>query len=277
MSELELSDRDFERFRELVYQHSGISLSEKKRALIRARFGKEMRRLGLTSFAAYYDHVAADETGQSVVQMINAISTNLTSFFREAQHFEFLSRQLLPELVKAKRASGSVRLRGWSAGCSTGEEPYTLAMVVLENVPDPLGWDLRLLATDIDSDCLERAREGIYRKKQVEAVPPMLKGRYLEREGPREEPVYRVGAQLKRLVSFRHLNLMQAPWPFGGSFDFIFCRNVMIYFDRPTQEKLINRFYEVLNPGGVLFVGHSESLTGVAHRFQYIRPTVYRR
>lgn len=277
MAETELTDEQFERFRALVYEHSGISLGEKKRALVRARFGKEMRNLGLTSYSEYYDHVVNDSTGQAAIRMINAISTNLTSFFRENQHFDHLSKVYLASLVQKRMASGDKHLRLWSAGCSTGEEPYTLSMVIMESVPNPANWDMKILATDIDSNVLDFARSGVYEKKRIDNVPPMLKGKYLTRKGERKEPEYHVNDNLKRLITFRQLNLMRAPWPFKRRFDVIFCRNVMIYFDRPTQERLVNRFFEVLEPGGQLFVGHSESLTGVNHKFKYIQPTVYRR
>jgi chemotaxis protein methyltransferase CheR len=276
-TELELSERNFRRFRDLIYDHSRINLGEQKQALVRTRLAKVMRQNNISSYDDYYDYVVADATGLAVRELINAISTNLTSFFRETKHFEFLSKQYLPELVATCKAERRKRIRAWSAGCSTGEEPYTLAIILLEAIPDISSWDVKILATDIDSNVLETGRRGLYRKKQIEPMPPMFKGKYLTKEGRGEEATYRVSDAVRRLVAFRQLNLMRKPYPFAGPFDIIFCRNVMIYFNRETQEELVNRFYELLRPGGALFVGHSESLTGVQHRFRYVQPTVYRR
>ncbi|MBN1257134.1 MAG: protein-glutamate O-methyltransferase CheR [Planctomycetes bacterium] len=276
-AELVLTDRDYERFRQLIYQHSRINLTDKKKALMRARFGKVMREHNLTSFAEYYDYIINDKTGRAILEMTNAISTNLTSFFREKQHFDYLCQVYLPPLVKKYRTAHRNRIRAWSAGCSTGEEPYTLAMIMRENIPDPLGWDLKILATDIDSAVLDKAKEGLYSPKAVENVPAAWKQKYLTREGTRQEPQFRVSEKLKQLIAFRRLNLMTRPYPFNGPFDLIFCRNVMIYFDRDTQSELVNRFYQLLQPGGVLMIGHSESLTRLDHQFHYEQPTIYRR
>jgi chemotaxis protein methyltransferase CheR len=277
MPDIELSDRDFERFRTLVYKEASISLGDRKRALVRTRFAKVMRQHGIETYSDYYDFVLEDKTGKAMIEMINAISTNLTHFFREGKHFDYMREILVPEMIAAARNTRSSCLRGWSAGCSTGEEPYTLAIVLMENIPDPLGWDIKILATDIDSSVLERASAGHYEKKQLREMPPMLINKYFERTGDRKNPVYEVKPNLKRLIAFRRLNLMRNPYPFKGPFDFIFCRNVMIYFDRPTQETLVNRYYQLLRPGGHLFVGHSESLTGLRHPFRYVQPTIYRK
>jgi chemotaxis protein methyltransferase CheR len=217
--------------------------------------------------------VKDDASGRELANLTDAISTNLTSFFRERSHFEHLEQEFLPTLLAKKSRDGSKKLRAWSAGCSTGEEPYSIAMTLLKSVGATQSWDIRLLATDISRPVLQQAQRGIYDKARTSGIPTDLRARYFETCG-KGNSAYQAGGELRQTIRFNHLNLMAA-WPFKGSFDFIFCRNVMIYFDKPTQQKLVNRFWESLSPGGLLFTGHSESLTGVAHKFAYVRPTIY--
>jgi chemotaxis protein methyltransferase CheR len=266
--ELDLTERQFRHVRERLYALAGINLLPGKEGLVRARLGKRLRALGLATFEEYLDRVEGDASGRELRAFIDALTTNKTSFFREPQHFDFLAARVLPACAEAGRA------RIWSAGCSSGEEAYTIAMVMRETIPDVERMDARVLATDISERVLARAREGVYEHELMRDVPVPLARKYfacVRQEAPR---AYRAGDALRALVRFARLNLMEA-WPMRGPFDAIFCRNVMIYFDRPTQERLVGRFWELLAPGGHLFVGHSESLTALDHRFRYVQPAVY--
>ncbi len=268
-----LTEADFTRLADVVYRHCGINLHEGKKDLVRARLAKLMRAGGYESPGQYLDDVLANPGGEEFTKLIDGLSTNLTSFFRERNHFDYLEQKLLPPLMAAKRQAGQRRLRGWSAGCSTGEEPYSLAMVLLQAVSGG-DWDVKLLATDISTRVLAQAQRGVYDQKRTEGLPPALRSKYLSASRVQGRTSYEVSPALRDVICFRHLNLMQA-WPFTGPFDFIFCRNVMIYFDKPTQQKLVGRYFDLLSPGGLLFTGHSESLTGITHGFRYEQPTIY--
>jgi chemotaxis protein methyltransferase CheR len=269
-----VSDAEFRQISELVYRHCRINLHDGKKDLVQARLAKRIRSCGFTTVAEYMKHVLADGNGDEFTAFIDSLSTNLTSFFREVAHFNYLKEHFLPTLAATKRKQGSQRVLAWSAGCSSGEEPYSLAMMLSDELPADDGWDVRILATDISTRVLDIAREGSYAETRVQSVPVPQRQRHLVPSRQNGATTFSMAAHVRRLVHFRHLNLMEA-WPFRGPFDFIFCRNVMIYFDKPTQENLVNRYHEVLRPGGLLFTGHSESLTGVEHPFQYVQPTIY--
>jgi len=269
-----LSDEDFRAISDMVYDHCGIHLHDGKKELVRARLAKLLRQRGCAEFPQYMRHVLEDTSGREFSLLIDAVSTNLTSFFREEGHFEFLAGRFLPALVEKKRRAGSLRVRGWSAGCSSGEEPYSIAITLIESLPGRERFDVKVLATDISTSILDKARLGVYDAERTAPVPPALKSRYLVGHKVNGRRVFDVGPALRRVVVFKYLNLMQ-DWPIRGPLDFIFCRNVMIYFDKPSQQRLIRRFYDLLDSGGVLFTGHSESLTGIEHAFRYIQPTIY--
>jgi chemotaxis protein methyltransferase CheR len=270
-----LTQAEFERLTRTVYDHCGIDLHDGKIELVRARIAKQMRVGGFDTASAYLGHVLADASGVEFRNLIDALSTNLTSFFRERNHFDFLDREFLPRALEEKRRRGRRTLRAWSAGCSTGEEPYSLAMTLLEaTAGDPAPWDVKLLATDISTRVLAHARRGSYDRKRLDSVPPALRNKYFTVNKYEGRAFCDAAPTLKEIIAFRHLNLMQ-DWPFAGPFDFIFCRNVMIYFDKPTQQRLVGRYFDCLAPGGLLFTGHSESLTGIAHRLRYVEPTIY--
>ena len=279
-TDLHLTDADFKVVQDVVYKHCGISLNDDKKAMVRARLAKQMRTADFDSPASYLKHVLSDRKGRAFADFIDAISTNLTSFYREADHFKFLSVNVLPNLLAQKRAMGDSRIVVWSAACSSGEEPYSLAMTILDAIRQaPRGnqnWDVRLLATDISTRMLAAARAGIYGEARLQSLPPDFKSRYFTPAvgAKGQEEQFEVSLELRQAVRFRHLNLMD-PWPFNGNFDFIFCRNVMIYFDPATQQQLVRRFWNCLKPGGFLFTGHSESLTGASHRFVSRRPSIY--
>lgn len=275
-SDPNLSDAEFAELTDLVYRHCGINLHDGKKELVRARLAKQMRLGGFNTATQYMRHVMADPTGEEFRTLIDALSTNLTSFFRESSHFDYLKKTFLPRIMEEKRKRGAMRIRAWSAGCSSGEEPYTLAMVLQEATGGgaDAGWDIKLLATDISTRVLEIAQRGAYEKSRVNEIPPEFRSRYFSSNRYEGRVFFEALPVLRQMICFRHLNLMEE-WPFNGPFDFIFCRNVMIYFDKPTQQRLVGRYHAILQSGGLLFTGHSESLTGIAHNFKYVQPTIY--
>ena len=268
-----LSARNLKRVADVVYAHCGINLHEGKHELVHARLTKMLRHSRFGSLGELVDHVLANQESDDFAELIDALSTNLTSFFREADHFTYLARELLPDLLPRKRQRGESIIRGWSAACSSGEEPYTIAMVLGDVLEKDGGGMLgRILATDISHRILQMAREGVYDRRRADPVPPAY--RHFLMPSPQRAHAVEPVREIRDMVRFAHLNLIES-WPFTGPLDFIFCRNVMIYFDKPTQQRLIERFFDILSPGGVLFTGHSESLTGIAHRFRYVLPTIY--
>jgi len=271
-----LSDRLFKKFSQLVYEQCGINLHEGKKTLLQVRLNKRLRMTGIDSYEEYFELITSAANAGEFVHFLDSISTNLTYFFRESQHFDFLEQVALPELIANKQKTGDSRIRIWSAGCSTGEEPYSLAMCVLGLLPTPATWDFRILATDISTRALQAASGGVYSEDKVQKVPPALRRANFHKIGNGNgRPEYEIASNVKRIVTFQRLNLKE-PYPFKGPFDFIFCRNVMIYFDKKTHEELINRMASFLGPGGYFCVGHSESLTGLSHKLIYVRPAIYR-
>lgn len=264
---------DFERIRALVYEHAGIHLSEAKNNLVYGRLSRRLRLLQLDRFDDYLGYLQ-EHAETELTEFLNAITTNLTSFFRENHHFEALRNQVLPELMQARRTAR--RLRLWSAGCSTGEEPYSLAMVLYETMLDNPGWDVKLLATDLDTQVLSTARAGMYAADRVRSVPLERLRRFFRRGVGANAGKVQVVPELQRLIAFNQLNLMDT-WPMRGPLDVIFCRNVVIYFDKPTQTRLFERFADVLSADGTLFVGHSETLNKVTDRFELVGQTMYRK
>lgn len=259
---------EFEEIRHLAHDHFGLDLKSGKEALVSARLSKRMRDLGLADIGRYLELVKADRTGLELAKLIDALTTNFTSFLREPQHFELLGSTILPEL--ARRPSFQI----WSAGCATGEEPYS----ILFSVADRLGEQaaaMKLLATDISTRALEAATAGIYPEQRLKEMPPNWPKRFFQRGTGGSAGSIRVRPEWRQRVSFQRLNLME-DFSGGPKCAVIFCRNVMIYFDKPTQEQLVRRFAERLEPGGWLFIGHSEGLMGIRHGLEYVRPAVYR-
>ncbi|MHA7815415.1 MAG: CheR family methyltransferase [Pseudohaliea sp.] len=268
--EFELTDRDFSFVKQFIAREAGIELSDAKRNLVYSRLVRRLRALGLPSFSAYCSYL---ETGneEELEHCVNALTTNLTAFFREPHHFEFLERELLPRLLREKREK---ELRVWSAGCSTGEEPYSLAMVLAERVPED--WNIKLLATDLDSSVVATGAAGEYALDRITGISDARRKRwFLRGRGPREGQV-RVRQELRDMITFRRLNLLD-PWPFRNRFDFIFCRNVVIYFSKDTQRALFERYADQLQTDGHLFIGHSETLYRVSDRFKLLGSTIYQR
>jgi chemotaxis protein methyltransferase CheR len=266
---LDFGEEDFSALRALVKEHTGIHLTEQKRELVYGRLSRRLRALGLESFRTYRELLEKNE-GDELVQFCNAITTNLTSFFREAHHFQYLREHLLEP--RAADPRGARRLRFWSAGCSTGEEPYSLAMTIHEALPDVRRWDVRILATDLDTDVLDRGARGLYDEDRVRNLSPERIERFFRRQGAG----FAVRDELKDLISFRELNLMHT-LPMKGPLDAIFCRNVVIYFDKDTQRQLFARVAQLQGPGDILFLGHSENLFRVSDDYTLVGKTVYRR
>jgi chemotaxis protein methyltransferase CheR len=271
------SASEFRALRDLIYERSGITLADSKTQLVASRLARRLRARGLTNYGAYFDLVVRnDPDGAELREMLNAITTNKTDFFRERHHFDFLTQNFLPRFIERARKTGERRLRVWSAGCSTGEEPYTLAMVILSAFPQS-GFSLDLLATDLDTQVLERARGGIYPEESIEPVPTELQRRYFRRGTGANASKVRVNDAIREMITFRQLNFVEQPWPVQGPFDLIFCRNVMIYFNANTQRTIVESFAQRLRPDGYLFIGHSETLNGLNELYEPLRGTIYRR
>ena len=267
--EYSITAHEYAQFRDLIYKESGISLGDQKRTLLASRLSKRVRDLGLESFGQYYDVVTGDPNQDEFTRMLDLISTNKTDFFREPKHFDFLRDRILPSMKDSRR------IRIWSSACSTGEEPYTIAMTLYEHVDNPAQWEFKILASDLSTRVLAKAAAGMYEEDRLRDVPAeVVKRHFLRGRGDQAGQV-KVKPHLSEMVTFRRLNLMDDRFPIKEPLDLIFCRNVMIYFDRPTQEKLIDKFYRYLKPGGYLFIGHSESLQWIAHSFKVIAPTIY--
>ena len=258
----------FQRFCAHAHQQAGIALGPTKEALVTARVGKRMRALGLEDERSYLDYLESDQTGEELIQFLDVISTNHTAFFREPDHFDTL-RTILLEWKNA----GLQRLRIWSAASSTGEEPYSIVMTVRDVLGDA-DIDFKVLATDISTRVLASAQQGVYSADKLTAIPRPLLSRYFQREGSDPE-TYRVRDQVKQQVVFRRLNLSQPPFPMRGPLDIIFCRNVLIYFDLPVRQRLMLAMQELLRPGGWLFLGHTETMTGIDTDFRLSRPSVF--
>lgn len=273
----ELTRTEYELFRELIYSQSGINLGEQKMQLLRARLGKRMRVGSFKSFRAYYDYIRNDPTGDELCELLNAVSTNTTHFFRESKHFEFLAVTLRSWMTDSAWRAKHNPVRIWSAASSTGEEPYSIAMTVHDLMQDMTDLTFKILATDISTRVLERAKRGVYPATSAESIPQVFRSRYLTKTRLDGDSAVQIRPELARHVRFERFNLMNETFPFRNPFDIIFCRNVMIYFDRPTQEKLVARFYRHLAPGGYLLIGHSESLQTLSHPFTYRQATVYQK
>ncbi|MBW2709637.1 MAG: protein-glutamate O-methyltransferase [Deltaproteobacteria bacterium] len=257
----------FKKISNIVYRECGINLQSGKEALVRARLTKRLRVLKIEGFKEYVKYLESHNGGKELGLLVDVMTTNKTSFFREVAHFDFLCEKILPKLTKK-------RMRFWSAACSSGEEPFSLAMLLLENIPNIRSKDIKILATDISPTILGKARKAVYQEGAFQDLPTGFLRKYFVEIQNGGSRAYQVSNDVRRMVRIAKLNLMES-WPVKGPFNVIFCRNVMIYFDRLTQEKLVNRFWELLEPGGYLFVGHSEGLSGVKHKFQYVQPATY--
>lgn len=273
--ESQISPRDYARLRQLIYGEAGIHLGGDRKAMLEGRIRRRLKDLGLGSYAAYCDLLFSESGRQEEIgHLIDVVTTNKTDFFREPSHFDLLTARVLPAL---EAGLDRRTLTAWSAGCSSGEEPYTLAMVLSEYARGHAGFSFRILATDVSSIVLGKAKAGIYTKEAIEPVPAALRTRYLMRGREPGSSRCRVVPELRRLVEFRRLNFMEEDYGLGATVDMVFCRNVIIYFDRATQQKILERLARCLTPGGFLFVGHSETLHSLDLPLDPVAPALYRR
>jgi len=263
-----MSQSDFDEIKRIAYSVTGIRLTDQKKSMIYGRLARRVRALGFRNFGQYCQEIE-NRNSPELHEFTNAITTNLTSFFREIHHFEYLRSKFIPELLK--RNARSKRLRIWSAGCSTGEEPYSIAMVLSE-FPELRNWDAKILATDLDSNVVERAKSGVYQSDRIEKVPDEYEKNLVNHAGGEAH----IRESVAKFITFKQLNLLHE-WPMKGPFDAIFCRNVVIYFDAVTQKALFNRYADMLPNDGHLFIGHSESLHNITDRFSLIGRTIYRK
>lgn len=270
---MDITLREFKLFQTLIYEETGIALKDHKASMVQARLSKRLRELKLERFSDYYDYLKK-EGGEEMLKLLSAISTNVTSFFREAAQWDFLE-EYLKNLAVHKPEK---KLRIWSAASSTGQEPYSIAMFLHEHVKNIAEWDIKLLATDIDTKVLAHAMEGIYRQKDVMGMPKAFLTRYFDKIKEKDETAYRIKEPLRKMVLYRSFNLTRGDFSiFKNQFDIIFCRNVMIYFDTPTRIELVDRFYTLLKPEGLLLLGHSESLARQNEGFSLIKSAIYQK
>jgi len=264
-----MDQRTFNSFRKIVYEKSGIALADSKVALVEARLGKRMRSLGIRDHREYLQYVLEDRGDNEIIRLLDVISTNVTSFFREPIHFEVLSKA-----VTAWRNQGQSRFRLWSAASSTGEEPYSLAMTLLETLNNH-HVDIKILATDISTKVLSHSREGTYREDRMGSVPIPMRNRYFFKHRDGTASKFTVKSELKKMITFKRLNLSVTPFPMRGPLDAVLCRNVMIYFDNKVRFNLLKEITRLLRPGGYLMVGHAESLAGMISELKTVKPSIY--
>jgi len=260
----------FNKLREIVYQESGITLGENKMALVCARINKRIRALSLSSYEDYLKYLLSEDPEGEIIQLLDVISTNTTHFFREAVHFEFFGEQL-----RQWHHAGQTKFRVWCAASSSGEEPYTLAMTMQEVLGHDSRVDMKILATDISTKILKMASAGVYDEEKVKGIPNSMLKKYFSAEKSEDEKIYRVKPIIRDMISFKRLNLSTPPFPMKGPLDFVFCRNVMIYFDSLVRSRLVGGARKILRPDGFLIIGHSESLNGISDGYKPVRPSIY--
>ncbi|MFO7819338.1 MAG: protein-glutamate O-methyltransferase CheR [Halanaerobacter sp.] len=268
----EISEELFNHISDLIYEEIGVNLPQKKKAMVNSRLSKRIRKLGLQDFSAYSNYL--EDNKQELLHLFNTLTTNVTHFFREKHHFDFLCDNVFPEIKQEKQGK---KVRCWSAGCSSGEEAYTLAILLSEFFPK--SWDTKVLATDINTQVLKAAQQGIYHKRQVKKVPYDLLKKYFKLGSGENKGLFKVKDRLKKLVQFRRSNLNENQYPIKSKLDFIFCRNVFIYFNSETQNKILDRFHRYLKAGGYLFLGHSESINTEErqNKWESVYKTVYQK
>jgi len=271
--EFTFTDKDFQTIRSIVTTRTGITVSDAKRDMIYSRLSRRLRDLKLSRFSDYLRLLEGNNSGDELVSFTNAVTTNLTMFFRENHHFEFLAKTLLPQLMEANRDTRRIRI--WCSACSTGEEPYSIAMVVREVIPETSDWDVKILATDLDTNVLAAASKGVYAQNRIENLSTARKARFFQSGKDENKDKVKVKRSLRELITFKQLNLLDS-WPMRGPMDIIFCRNVVIYFDLETKTKLIERFAGIIDPDGHLLMGHSESLYRVSKQFDLLGQTIYK-
>ena len=272
---MKISNHDFRLFSNLIHKSTGLKLTNNKKELLIARVSKILRRKNIPSYKIYYRLIVDDTSGESLAELIDAITTNKTDFFREIKHFEFLEKKLIPECMEKYKKEKKLDI--WSAGCSTGEEVYSLLICCLETSQNELcKWNFYITGTDISNKVLKLAEQGIYSKEKLANLNPFILNKYFLKGQNKCSGLYKFKDEFRNYIKFMYVNLLD-DLHFDKSFNIIFCRNVLIYFDKELQTKIINKFYEKLQPKGYLFLGHSESLIGIKHHFKYIEPTIYQK
>ncbi len=269
-----LAASQFQRIAVIAQARWGLHLTEKKVPLVSNRLTSFLRNSAFKSVDSYLDHLEEEAGEEDMLAFFDILSTNVTSFFRDQPHFDYLEREFYTPLARGNTTTRGRKLRIWSAACSTGQEPYSLAMHALEHLPDIGSWDFKILATDLSNYAVEQSKAGIYPKDKLDGIPREMVSKYFANCPGKESGMVSITPQVRQLVSIARLNLMD-PWPFKGQFDIIFCRNVMIYFDAPTRNALIERFHKLLRPGGILAVGSAETLAGLQTPFTPVQPSVY--
>lgn len=271
----ELSVDDFNKLSSFIYNESGIKMPPVKRIMLQSRLQKRLKELKMTSFKEYCNYIFSKEgLNSEIIHMLDVVSTNKTDFFREPVHFDFLTSTVLPELVNASKHRN---IKIWSAGCSSGEEPYTVAIVLFEFMEKNSTLDFSILGTDISTKILQKAIDAVYKEERVEGIPLELKRKYFLKSKDRENPSVKMSPELRSKVRFERLNFMDSSYSIRDSFDIVFCRNVLIYFDRETQEKVINKICTKINTGGYFFLGHSESIMNMNLPLRQIKPTIFQK
>jgi len=267
-SKTDLTPSEFEQIRKIVYDYCGINLHEGKQALVRGRLMKRLRYLKLSTFAEYLDYLEKDDTGQEFSQFIDILTTNKTSFFRESSHYDFIEKEIIPGV-------GNRPLKWWSAGCSSGEEPITMAMILKEGMKMTGKPPVKILATDLSREVVQFAKMGVYPKEKLNGMPNYFLKKYFK-PTPENKNNFVIDENIQNIITYGRLNLLNN-WPMKGPFHIIMCRNVMIYFDKQTQRRLVERFYDLLEPGGYLFIGHSESVTNKEIGLRTVLPAAYQK
>ena len=273
--EFAYTESDFNYLSDLVKARAGINLSSAKQELVYGRLSKRLRSLNFSTFKQYCAFLEQGDE-EELTHFINAITTNVTSFFRENHHFEFIAKFFLNELIEKKFYNTQHQIRIWSAGCSSGEEAYSIAMSLRENIPEIDRWDIKILATDLDSSIVEKAQLGVYELERIKDISPARQKRWFCPGRGSNIGTVSISNEIKNMVTFKTLNLTEA-WPMNGLFDAIFCRNVTIYFDKPTRTTVVDRFADMMKIGGYFFMGHSESLVGCSKKFKLVGRTIYRK
>lgn len=272
--EFDFQDGDFRFLAKLVGEKTGIVLADHKKDMVYGRVARRVRALGLKTVKQYCDFLSRSDGETEIFDFVNAVTTNLTRFFREAHHFEHLGEEVFSDMLENPPPGKRVRI--WSAGCSSGMEAYSIAMTAFDSIPDIKNWDFKILATDIDTSMLRRGSEGIYQKKDMEGIPPEYRKRFILKYGGSESGQYAVSEDVKKLITFKRLNFLDK-WPVKGPFDVIFCRNVVIYFDKETQKEIFGKFAGLLKQDGWLYVGHSENISRITSEFCLKGRTVYQK
>ncbi|MCA9272157.1 MAG: protein-glutamate O-methyltransferase CheR [Phycisphaerales bacterium] len=269
-----ISTSHFQRVSDIAYRNWGLHLSEKKQQLVSTRLAKFLRKSKYAGVSEYLDHIESAATPSDLLELFDMLSTNVTSFFRERQHFDYLEREFYTPLAKGNLTTPGRRIRLWSAACSTGPEPYSMAIQALDLLPDIDRWDFKILATDLANSAVQSAKDGVYPADMVENMPAQTLEKHFEKVSVDGQTCYRVSERVRNLVTVGQLNLM-ADWPVKGPFDVIFCRNVMIYFDQPTKAKLVSRLADLLRPGGIFAVGSAESISSLGTNLRTVQPSMY--